>query len=145
MSWMRRIVVSVVMATLAWAGVVMATSAKVYVAEEDSNTVSVIDVGTLTRAAVIPVGRHPHNVQVSPNGKLAWVTNDGEPQPEAKVHQKTIETGPGAHGVVVSRDGRHAYVTNMYADSVSVIDMKDLTVVTTIPVGRRPNGISATP
>ena len=58
---------------------------------------------------------------------------------------KTVVTGAGAHGVVVDREGRHAYVTNMYANSVSVLDVKDRKVVKTVPVGKTPNGISITP
>lgn len=54
-------------------------------------------------------------------------------------------TGAGAHGVVVDREGRYAYVTNMYANSVSVLDVKDRKVVKTVPVGKTPNGISITP
>ena len=54
-------------------------------------------------------------------------------------------TGAGAHGVVVDRDGRYAYVTNTYANSVSVLDVKDRKVTKTVPVGKGPNGISVTP
>jgi YVTN family beta-propeller protein len=58
---------------------------------------------------------------------------------------KTIETAPGAHGVVVTPDGRYAYVTNSYANSVSAIEVTDLKVRATVPVGKGPNGISVTP
>ena len=37
---------------------------------------------------------------------------------------KTVVTGAGAHGVVVDREGQYAYVTNMYANSVSVLDVR---------------------
>jgi YVTN family beta-propeller protein len=33
----------------------------------------------------------------------------------------------------------------MYANSVSVLDVKDRKVVKTVPVGKTPNGISITP
>jgi len=46
---------------------------------------------------------------------------------------------------MLTPDGRFAYVTNIYANSVSVIEVKDLKVVSTIPVGKGPNGISVTP
>lgn len=32
----------------------------------------------------VAVGQEPHNVQVNPDGKLVWVTNDGEPAEEKK-------------------------------------------------------------
>jgi YVTN family beta-propeller protein len=55
----------------------LAGLAEIYV-DEEVDTVSVLDAGTLTRTAAVPAGRGPHNVQVSPDGKLAWVTNNGE-------------------------------------------------------------------
>src|ERR1700736_3417162 len=48
-----------------------------YVANEHSNTVSVIDTATNTLVATIPVGTIPFAVAVTPNGKRVYVTNDG--------------------------------------------------------------------
>ena len=58
---------------------------------------------------------------------------------------KTVQTGPGAHGVVVDGDGKYAFVTNIYDNTVSVLDARSAKVVATVPVGRAPNGISITP
>jgi YVTN family beta-propeller protein len=38
-----------------------------------------------------------------------------------------------------------AYVTNIFADSVSVIDTASNTIVATVPVGREPLGVAITP
>ncbi|MBO0759270.1 MAG: hypothetical protein J2P54_25805 [Bradyrhizobiaceae bacterium] len=46
-----------------------------YVANDFSNTVSVVDTATNTVAATIPVGRGPVGVTVSPDGSKAYVTN----------------------------------------------------------------------
>lgn len=43
------------------------------------------------------------------------------------------------------RDGRYAFISNIYANTVSVIDVKSLKVLNNVPVGRSPNGISVTP
>ena len=56
-----------------------------------------------------------------------------------------METGPGAHGVVVDGAGRYAFVTNIYDNTVSVLDARSAKVVATVPVGRAPNGISVMP
>jgi len=45
----------------------------------------------------------------------------------------------------VDRDGRFAYVSNLYANSVSVLDLTDRRVTKTVTVGKSPNGISITP
>jgi YVTN family beta-propeller protein len=103
----------------------------------------------------VAVGTVPIQVYATPDSRLLFVANQGTKKRPGKTVSvinmetfeaaKTIETGPGAHGVVVDRDGRYAYVTNIYANSVSVLDVKDLKVVATVPVGKGPNGISLTP
>jgi YVTN family beta-propeller protein len=57
----------------------------------------------------------------------------------------TIETENGSHGVVTSSDNKYLYVTNMFANTVSVIDNLHNKVIKTIKVGKTPNGISIMP
>ena len=64
--------------------------------------------------------------------------------PATFVVATTIETGASAHGVLVDRDGRLAYMRNIYANTVSVIDLTQLKVVHTARVGKGPNGIGVT-
>jgi YVTN family beta-propeller protein len=47
--------------------------------------------------------------------------------------------------VVLSPAGQRAYVSNFYADTVSVIDLRDVEVVANVRVGKGPNGISVSP
>lgn len=56
-----------------------AAGAKVYVADEDAGTVSVLDAASFKKVGSIAVGQGSHNVQVAPDGKLVWVTNNGQP------------------------------------------------------------------
>lgn len=146
---------------------------KVYIANEDADTVSVFDAASLKVLAPINVGKMPHNVQLSPDGKVVWVTNNGEPDPDASTgHQAMnkaahaemakpgavwlIDTGTdaviakipvGMHPahVVLTPDGRFAYITNGGDNSVTVIDAAARSVVTTIPVGKFPHGVRFTP
>lgn len=158
---------------LAWSAGA-AAAGKVYVANEGADTVSVIDAATFKVVATVPVGRSPHNVQVSPDGKLAWVTNDGEtgkPGADAghqargqDAHQATAKTGAvwaidtadarivakvpvGTHPahVVLSPDGRFAYVVNAGDNSVSVVDVTARQIVATISVGAFPHGLRLSP
>jgi len=46
---------------------------------------------------------------------------------------------------VVDGAGRYAYVTNIYDNTVSVLDARSAKVVAKVPVGRAPNGISVMP
>ncbi|WP_133626908.1 YncE family protein [Fonticella tunisiensis] len=54
----------------------------------------------------------------------------------------TIEVGKGAHGVVTSPDNKFVYVTNMYDNTVSIVDNNTNKVVATVLVDKTPNGIS---
>ncbi|HBB44256.1 MAG: 40-residue YVTN family beta-propeller repeat protein [Parcubacteria group bacterium GW2011_GWA1_44_13] len=56
---------------------------------------------------------------------------------------KEIKVGQGPHGVVVSKDGAFVYVTNILSGKVSVIDTSTDQEISTIWVGKEPNGISA--
>ena len=69
---------AVQMGLLAWSGATLAAD-KVYVANEGADTVSVLDAASFKTLASVRVGKAPHNVQVSPDGKVVWVTNNGEP------------------------------------------------------------------
>ena len=44
--------------------------------------------------------------------------------------------------MVIDPSGRYAYITNIYENTVSVIDIEQKTVIATIPSGAAPNGIS---
>lgn len=55
----------------------MLAQTRAYVANINDNTVSVIDSGTNTVIATVPVGQLPITVAVSPNGAFAYVANQG--------------------------------------------------------------------
>ena len=68
----------VALAGLTWTGMALAGVAKVYVADEEGDTVTVLDATSFKKLATIAVGREPHNVQVSPDGRWAWLTVNGD-------------------------------------------------------------------
>jgi YVTN family beta-propeller protein len=167
-------VASVFAVTATWAGAALWAAEKVYVADEESDTVSALDAATFKKVGTIAVGREPHNIQVAPDGKLAWVTNNGEPSkgaadaahPGMPTREHAAMEGRGevwaidtttdtvvakvpvgkhpAH-VVLTPDGRYAYVTNAGENTVSVLDTTAQQVVATIPVGTYPHGIRISP
>ena len=156
------------------AGSALGATGKVYIADEEANTVSVIDAASFKKIGSIPVGQGPHNVQVAPDGKWVWVTNNGEPgksdekMPPAKMPKSEHAEMPGAGAVwaidtatdtvvariavgihpahvVVATDGRNAYVVNGGDNTVSVVDTAAQRVVDTIPVGSFPHGMRISP
>lgn len=167
-------IASLLAAVLVASGSAFAAAGKVYVADEEASTVSVIDAASFEKIRSIPVGQGPHNIQVAPDGKLVWVTNNGEPGKAAEkpAHQGMSKSDNGtmagvgavwaidtatdkvvakvpigkhpAH-VVVAPDGRHAYITNGGENTVSVVDISAQRVVETIAVGASPHGMRISP
>lgn len=58
---------------------------------------------------------------------------------------REVTVGAGPHGVVSDPRGRTAWVTNLYDDTVSVVDLASGRVTATVPVGDQPNGVSFSP
>jgi YVTN family beta-propeller protein len=118
------------------------------------NAVAIVDLesGETTK---VEVGKGPAQVYIQSDNQFAFVANQGsEDAPSNSITKidlgtkavvATIETGNGAHGVVTSDDNQYVYVTNMFENTVSVIDNAQNKVIETITVDKIPNGISVTP
>ena len=115
------------------------------------NSLAIVDLPT-DKVEKVKVGTGPAQVYIQSDDKYAFVANQGTSENPSdtvtKVDLKTkqvaatIKVEKGAHGVVTSNDHKFAYVTNMYDNTVSVIDNEKNEVVETIDVGKVPNGIS---
>jgi len=123
---------------------------RVYVANRDDNSVSVVAIEARRESERWPVGDHPFGLRLSPDGRQLWVTNvqshdvtvlDTAPIAAAG---RTLATLPVGHRpyCVAFAAGR-AFVTNQYGDSLSVIDATSRHTVATIPTGAYPEGIDA--
>ncbi|MEX2462385.1 MAG: YncE family protein [Paenibacillaceae bacterium] len=103
----------------------------------------------------IAVGEGPAQVYIQSDDKIAIVANQGtEKKPSNSITKidlstkkavATIETGKGAHGLVTSKDNKFIYVTNMFENTVSVVDNTQNKEITELKVGQTPNGISLMP
>ncbi|MGI9257445.1 MAG: beta-propeller fold lactonase family protein [Gammaproteobacteria bacterium] len=112
-----------------------------------AGSVSLFDLQTETEIARVPIGAGwPHEVAVSPNGRLAVTAEYGEVDPgryvvvmdipNARVLGR-IDMGPGMkpHDSVFLPDNRHAVVTLETIDEIAIVDVETLTVVRTYPIG----------
>lgn len=81
--------------------------------------------------ATIPVGRGPHNVVFSPDGRQAWVAILGTPPDNGFITVidttsyeivADIEAGVKPHGLGLTPDGRWAWVANVGSDDITIID-----------------------
>ena len=123
---------------------------RVYVANQDADTVSVIDGATDTVIATVNVGSSPACVGVNPATNRIYVANylsnnvsviDGA----TNTVVKTIAVGSDPNGVAVNPATNRIYVANYNNNNVSVIDGATNTVVNTIPVGAYPYFAEANP
>jgi YVTN family beta-propeller protein len=130
-----------------------AEARNVYVVNQGSASVSVIDTATNTVVGTpIPVGTTPREVAITPDGTRAYVTNSGSASVSVidtasnSVVGAPIAVGTSPWGVAITPDGTRVYVANQGSASVSVIDTASNSVVgAPIAVGAGPRGIGITP
>lgn len=117
---------------------------KIYVVNQNSNSVTVID-GATYNTATISVGASPNALAINPatnriyvvNGSAATVTViDG-----ATNHTSSVSTGASPVAVAVNSATNKIYVANYYANSVTVIDGATNSTVN-VSVGREPSAIA---
>jgi YVTN family beta-propeller protein len=125
-----------------------------FVSLSQEASVAVIDPVSRKVIRKVRVGNVPIQLYATPDNRFLFVANQGSRKSPGNTvsvidlstfSTQRIRTGNGAHGVVVGNDGRHAYVTNLYANTVSVIDVQTRKSVATVAVGAGPNGISVSP
>jgi YVTN family beta-propeller protein len=123
---------------------------KVYVANEFSNTVSIIDGSTDKIQAAIKVGSFPYGIDVNPLNNRVYVANRGsnsisviDGSTSLKIAE--VQVGKSPVAIAVNPSSSLIYVTNIESGTVSVIDGITNTVSSTIKVGNIPYGIAVNP
>jgi YVTN family beta-propeller protein len=128
----------------AWPG----RDGNLYVDNEGSQTLSVIDGDTLEIVRTLELGFAPAMVAIAPTGAL-WVSDPGgsrvvvyDTATAEDGPVSTIMTGVGAHAIAFGPDESKAYISNQDDDTVSVVEVASGTMVETVPVGSKPNGMA---
>ncbi len=109
-----------------------------------------IDTASNTVVAMVPVGRFPSWVAITPDGKHAYVANQGSTtvsviETAGNTVVATVPVGLAPYGIAFTPDGKHVYVANISSNNVSVIDTASNTVVATLAVGTFPFGVAIVP
>ena len=137
----------------------------VYVTNEQSGDLSIIDAGTQSLVATVPLGKRPRGIAVSPDRTMLYVALSGSPAAGPGVDEKTLPppdrtadgigvvdvrqqklikvlpSGTDPEQVAVSQDGTRLFVANEDAAMASVIDLATGTIVETFKIGEEPEGV----
>jgi YVTN family beta-propeller protein/uncharacterized repeat protein (TIGR03803 family) len=121
-----------------------------YVANNSSNTVSVINIPTGQILNNILVGSGPWGTAISPDQTQVYVTNNQgnsvsviNAASGSVVNTIPVQSSP--FGVIFTPDGTQAYVVNGSSNTVSVINTATQTVIATVQVQNSPVGVAMAP
>lgn len=123
---------------------------RIYVANYDSDNVSVIDGATNTTVATVSVGDAATAAEVDTRTNRVYVTAgealaviDG--QTNELLTAIPFKGGRQGHCIAVSPTSNRVYVTNALDNTVSVIDGRRGAIINTVAVGEGPQGIDVNP
>jgi YVTN family beta-propeller protein len=146
-----------------------APAGRLFVTNEMSGDLTVIDTAARQVVATIPLGKRPRGVRASPDGSTLYVALSGSPMappgtdesklppPDRKadgigvvdVRQgrllRVIPAGTDPEQLAVSQDGRWLFVANEDAAQTTVLDVTNGQIVGTIAVGGEPEGVDLRP
>jgi YVTN family beta-propeller protein len=142
---------------------------RIYVTNESSGDLSVIDSDSHEVIATVKLGKRPRGIHASPDGKTIYVALSGSPMAPPGVDESTLPPpdrnadGIGVFDVAsnkllrvigsgtdpeefdLSKDGKLLYVSNEDAAQAAIVDIAAGQVVHQIPVGDEPEGVTASP
>ncbi|MBB3073066.1 YVTN family beta-propeller protein [Paenibacillus baekrokdamisoli] len=118
-----------------------------YVANGDTNSVSIIDAKSRKVLKEIAVGKEPRELSLSNDGKTLYVTcryADSVEWVDIKAGKVlgTVKTGIEPFGIVSSPGGERLYVTNYRSGTVTVIDAEKRTIIKQLDAGTNPRAIA---
>ncbi|MGR8931874.1 MAG: YncE family protein [Gammaproteobacteria bacterium] len=126
---------------------------KLFVATPLSKEVAVVDTVLWKTIAFISFDAVPKRLALQADGKKLWVGFDsamgeggvhgvGVIDPETDGLLGLIETGEGQHELAFSDDDRFAYIGNSVANTISVVDTENLTLVDTVRTAAAPTSLA---
>jgi len=142
---------------------------RLYVTNEVSGDMTVIDSATYAVLATVPLGKRPRGIHPSPDRKTIYVALSGSPIAGPGVDESTlpppdksadgigvfdvaqnkvvriIKGGSDPENFDVSPDGTQLYISNEDDSAVSVVDIASGAVVKSAKVGGEPEGVKVTP
>src|SRR5438093_1558557 len=142
---------------------------RIYITNERSGDLSIIDSKTHGVTATVPLGKRPRGIHASPDRQTIYVALSGSPIAGPGVDEsklppsdkkadgigvfnvrenklvKVIPGGSDPEEFDLSKDGSLLYSSNEDAAQTSVIDIAAGKVIASIPVGEEPEGVTTSP
>src|SRR5262245_47315485 len=142
---------------------------RIYVTNERSGDLSIIDSATNEVVATVPLGKRPRGIHASPDRQTLYIALSGSPiggpnvdesklpPPDKKadgigvfdVRQnkliKVISGGSDPEEFDLSKDGKYLYASNEDAGLLSVVDIDAGKVTQSVKVGDEPEGVTTSP
>lgn len=142
---------------------------RIYVTNERSGDLSIIDSATHEVVATVPLGKRPRGIHASPDGKFIYVALSGSPIAGPGVDESTlppadkaadgigvydvaqgklvkmIKSGSDPEEFAISADGKVLFVSNEDVAGISVLDLATEKIVATLPTGEEPEGVELSP
>jgi YVTN family beta-propeller protein len=142
---------------------------RIYVTNERSGDLSVIDAATHEVIATVPLGKRPRGIHASPDRQTIYVALSGSPiagpgvdesklpPPDKKADAigvfdvrenklvRLIQAGSDPEEFDLSKDGTLLYCSNEDAGLASVVDIASGMVIASILVGEEPEGVTTSP
>jgi YVTN family beta-propeller protein len=121
---------------------------RIYVANESSNTVTVIDGNKYEVIGTIDARNHStHDLALTRDGKRLFATNLASGRLSVIDTERletiaSIFTGARSHVVTLTNDNRQAWVANIAEDNISIVDTTTFRILGTVPVGKGPTGLA---
>lgn len=142
---------------------------RIYVTNETSGDLSVIDGATNEVLATVPLGKRPRGIHASPDQRTIYIALSGSPPAPPGVDESTlpppdksadgigvfdveqnklirvIQGGSDPENFDVSLDGSTLFVSNEDISSASFIEVASGKLTETIRVGEEPEGVKLSP
>src|SRR5690349_10605465 len=119
---------------------------KLYVAATGGSEVYVIDVASNTVIKTLNVGKQPHGIAATNDGRWVWIATEGDGKIHKidAVHDNVVEIdelGPYQQEMEITNDGRLLYTGRFMDGCYDVFDTKKGKVVAHLPVDGSPHNV----
>ena len=126
---------------------------KAYVSNVGSRSITIIDLLTNRPVRTLRPERADflHGMAITSDGRYLVLTSEGSHRlylidtARDVILRGITSTQEGMHMIAIPPSGKRAYVANRGSGTVSIVDIKKLSVVRHVDVGPGPEGIAATP